>query len=283
MKRIVLLTFVALAYGQVAHAQVTTFSDRAAWSAAAGEFVQTEDLNSFVTDTSFQNTVIPLLNMAITQLNGPPANGNFPNFIDVFPFAEEGRRSIDNTTFIVGEVDDGGTRISIQFTQPVTGWGADFGSHDGDTVIDVFDPFGNLLGTTAGVEGDATFYGFHLAAGQTAGRIELKFIGTFNDLFGMDNLSFVEASGAPDPVALTASLITAVAGLDTINGGEATSLTQKLDAVVALASRGQTRAAINMLNAFVLQIDALVSSGSLTPSAGQALIADAAVIAALLS
>ena len=68
----------------------------------------------------------------------------------------------------------------------------------------------------------------------------------------------------------------------TINGGEETSLRQKLNTVVALASRGQTRAAVNMLNAFVLQIHALVSSGSLSPSAGQALIADAAVIAALL-
>ena len=282
MTRIVLLAVVALAYGQVAHAQVTTYADRAAWTAAAGEFVQTEDLNAFVTDTSFQSAVVSLLNMAITQLNGPPANGDFPNFVDVFPFAEEGRRSIDNTTFIVGEVDDSGTRISIQFTEPVTGWGADLGSHDGDTVIDVYDPFGNLLGTTAGVEGDATFYGFHLAGGQTAGRIEFKFVGIFNDLFGMDNLSFVAASGTPDPVALTTSLIAAVAGLTTINGGEATSLRQKLNTVVALASRGQTRAAVNMLNAFVLQIHALVSSGSLSPSAGQALIADAAVIAALL-
>ena len=156
-------------------------------------------------------------------------------------------------------------------------------SHDASAVIDVFDQFNNLIGTTAQIATDTTFYGFHLSAGQTAGRIELRFVGIFNDLFGMDNLSFLDSSAPPDPVTLTANLVASVNAITTLNEGHAMSLTRKLRAVLGLMSKGQTPAAINILNAFVLHVQALVGSGSLTSSVGQALIADAAVIAALLA
>ena len=104
MKRIVGLAAVVLACGQVAQAQVTTYSDCVGWNAAAGGFVQTEDFNSFGTDTSFQGAVVPLLNMTITHLNG--TSDPTKNFIDVFPFAEDGKRSIDNTPYVLGEVSD---------------------------------------------------------------------------------------------------------------------------------------------------------------------------------
>jgi len=78
--------------------------------------------------------------------------------------------------------------------------------------------------------------------------------------------------------------------MTTLNEGHRTSLTRKLDAVLALISNGgtpgagrQTFAAVNILNAFVLEVQALVGNGSLTSGAGQALIAEAAVIAALLA
>ena len=46
-----------------------------------------------------------------------------------------------------------------------------------------FHQFNKLIGTTAPVAAETTFYGFHLGAGQSGGRIELKFVGMFNDSF----------------------------------------------------------------------------------------------------
>ena len=89
MRRIVGLAVVALACARIAEAQGTTYSDRAAWSAAAGgATIQTETLNAFGADTTLQNAVVPLLNMGITLINGPsPAD---VNLIDVHPWIEEG-------------------------------------------------------------------------------------------------------------------------------------------------------------------------------------------------
>jgi hypothetical protein len=275
-----------LAWAQVVEAQVTTYSDRSAWIAAASGSVQTEDFNSFAADTTFKTAVIPLLNMTITQLEGDASNP--ANFIDVFPHEEEGKRSIDGTTYVLADVRDDGTRIRIQFTEPVTGWGADFVSHDGLTVIDLFDQFGNPFGTTANVAAEDTFYGFHLGPGQSAAEIQLTFTGVTNDRFGMDNFSFAGSAAPPNPVSLTTSLVTSVNAIPALNPGQAGSLVAKLDTVLAFLSGqrpGQGAGnppAVRMLNSFVLQVQALMSSGSLSASVGQALITDAAVVAALL-
>ena len=286
MRRVVGLAALVLVCSTIAEAQVITYSERAAWSAAATGLVQTENLNSFAVDTTFNDAVVPLLSMTITQLNGDASNP--ANFIDVFPFEEAGKRSIDGTTYVLGDVRDDGTRIQIQFAIPVTGWGADFVSHDGFTVIDVFDQFDNLLGTTASVATENTFYGFHLGVGQTAARIELAFTNVTNDRFGMDNLSLARSAAAPDPLTLTGSLATSVNAIPTLNTGQAKSLLAKLNGVLRFISNGQepgqsaSNPAVKMLNAFVLEVHALMSAGSLSSSVGQALIADSAVIAALL-
>lgn len=198
MRRFVELVVVlcVLMWGQLAQAQVTTFSDRTAWNSAVGGLIQTEDLNGFIADTSFQNAGVALLNMTIEEINGPPSN--FPaNLIDAPPLEENGKRS-NGTSYVLGEIDSSpGTTIRIDFLNPVSGWGADFISHDADAVIDIFDQSDNLIGTTTSVSADTTFYGFHLDAGESAGRIELRFGGVFNDLFGMDDLSFVQSASAP--------------------------------------------------------------------------------------
>lgn len=286
MRRIVGLAVVALACARIAEAQGTTYSDRAAWSAAAGgATIQTETLNAFGADTTLQNAVVPLLNMGITLINGPsPAD---VNLIDVHPLIEEGKRAIDGTPYVLGLISDQGMSIQIQFTSPVTGWGADFVSHDGFSVIRVFDQFDNLIGTTSSVNVEDTFYGFHLEAGLRAGRILLTFTGVTNDRFGMDNLSFVGAAEL-NPVTLTTALTASVNALTTLDTGQAQSLIGKLNGVLALVSGqgpgqgGRNRAAVSILNTFVLEVQRLVSSGFLSAGVGQALIADAAVVAALL-
>jgi hypothetical protein len=103
-------------------------------------------------------------------------------------------------------------------------------------------------------------------------------------------LCTVDASAPPSPVSLTESLAVSVTALTTLNEGNKGSLTRKVEAVLALISNGgtpgaggQTVAAVNILNAFVLEVQALMGNGSLPSGVGQALIAEAAVIAALLS
>ena len=285
MRRVVGLAVVVLACAQVVEAQVTTYSNRAAWIAAASGSVQTETFNAFAADTTFQGAVVPLLNMGITLNGSSPTD---VNLIDVFPLIEDGKRAIDGTSYALGLIG-GGTTIQIQFTSPVTGWGADLVSHDGFTVINVFDQFNNLLGTTSNVAVEDTFYGFHLGFGQSAARIELVFTTVTNDRFGMDNLSFAGSAAPPNPAALTTSLATSVNAIPTLNAGQAQSLVGKLSGVLALISNGQgpgqggrNLAAVRMLNAFIREVQALMSTGALSSSVGQALIADAAVIAALL-
>jgi hypothetical protein len=92
-----------------------------------------------------------------------------------------------------------------------------------------------------------------------------------------------------NPVTLTTSLAASVSAIPTLNAEQAKSLAGKLDGVLALISNGQgpgqgarNFAAVRILNAFVLEVRSLMSVGALSSSVGQALIADAAVIAALL-
>jgi hypothetical protein len=276
-----------MACAQVAEAQVTTYSNRAAWGASASGSAQTESFNGFAADTTFKGAVVQLLNMTMTEVNGTGPSD--VNFIDVFPFEEDGKRAIDGTPYALADVQALGTRIRIEFTSPVTGWGADLVSHDPMTLIDVFDQFGNLIGTTASVGDQNTFYGFHLGAGLTASRIELTFGGATNDRFGMDNLSFAGSAAPPNPVTLTTSLVASVIAVPTLNTGQAKSLTGKLRGVLELISSGQdpgqgagNLAAVRILNAFILEVQALMSAGALSSSVGQALIADAAGIVALL-
>ena len=105
----------------------------------------------------------------------------------------------------------------------------------------------------------------------------------------MDDLSFAGSAAAPNPVTLVMSLTASVNAIPTINAGQAQSLVGKLNGALALISGGQgqgqaarTLAAVRIFNAFILEVQALVGAGSLNSAVGQALIADAAVIAALL-
>ena len=58
----------------------------------------------------------------------------------------------------------------------------------------------------------------------------------------------------------------------TLNQGESGSLTMKLSVAQKKISQGKDNAALNMLAAFINQVEALVNSGRLTPDEGQALI-----------
>ncbi|MCZ6816969.1 MAG: HYR domain-containing protein, partial [Planctomycetota bacterium] len=59
---------------------------------------------------------------------------------------------------------------------------------------------------------------------------------------------------------------------DVLNRGQGNSLTKKLEAVIKRLADGRTRAACNMLRAFINQVTDLIATGVLTSEAGQPLI-----------
>ena len=56
------------------------------------------------------------------------------------------------------------------------------------------------------------------------------------------------------------------------NEGQADALLAKLDAATHQANRGNERAAVSLLEAFVNQVESFVNAGTVSPSAGQSLI-----------
>jgi PKD repeat protein len=62
-----------------------------------------------------------------------------------------------------------------------------------------------------------------------------------------------------------ASIVAALEAAGTINGGDASALTQKLDAAIASLQSGNATAARGQLGAVLNEIDATIQSGRLTP------------------
>jgi probable HAF family extracellular repeat protein len=71
--------------------------------------------------------------------------------------------------------------------------------------------------------------------------------------------------------ALT-SAVTTLATAGTVNQGQANALLAKLDAITRQLNKGNKTAAINLLQAFINQVHALVNAGIIPASAGQTLI-----------
>jgi hypothetical protein len=68
----------------------------------------------------------------------------------------------------------------------------------------------------------------------------------------------------------------------TINSGQGNSLVSKLETAIKQLERGNVRVAINLLEAFINEVNSTISSGVLTPAEGQPLIDQAnAIIVAL--
>ena len=106
-----------------------------------------------------------------------------------------------------------------------------------------------------------------------------------SDLAPAERVTIAVARRALTPSVQTAAIVTQVNQLLTsgaLSGGQATSLLQKLDAIIAKLDAGNTTPAVNQLVAFVHQVQSLVSDGVLNAAQGQALIDAAnAVIARL--
>jgi hypothetical protein len=69
----------------------------------------------------------------------------------------------------------------------------------------------------------------------------------------------------------------------TLNDGQGSALTSKLENVLAKLAKGNSNAATNQLGAFINQVEAYVNGGILTADQGDALIDAAAVLVGVLS
>ncbi len=192
----------------VAHAGIITYTNRATWAAAASPN-GAENFNGFGADATFQNVSVAISNGTVT--GEPGSNGATTNKIDAPALEFGGFYSIDGTSELLGDVV-GSQKITINFTSPVTAWGADFkGVADGGrtTRIDVYDSSNTLLGSVPmasdGTNNQLQFYGFTVTMGA-ASRIELTGNTDGNDVFGVDNIQFTTGAVAAVPEPSTFAL-----------------------------------------------------------------------------
>src|SRR5947208_1178311 len=187
-------------------AQFLTFTNRPAWTTAASPN-GSENFNGFATDATFQNTSVAINNGTVT--GQPGSNGATTNKIDAPPLEFGGFYSIDGSSELLGDLVNNQT-FTIQFTNAVTAWGADFkgvADNGRPTRFDVFNSSNVLLGSVA-MASDATnqqiqFYGFTLGSGAAA-RIVFTDTGGDNDVFGIDNTQFTIPAAVPEPSSLAA-------------------------------------------------------------------------------
>src|SRR5439155_12129667 len=85
-----------------AQAAIMIFTDRPTWAAAAAPVNGGENFNGFASDTTFQNTSVPISNGSVS--GQPGSNGAQTNKIDALPFGFPGNYPIHRTTHPPGDL-----------------------------------------------------------------------------------------------------------------------------------------------------------------------------------
>jgi hypothetical protein len=131
--------------------------------------------------------------------------------------------------------------------------------------------------------GQTLTYAWDFGDGSTGTGVSVSHAYTTAGIFNVQ-LIVTDPLGLADTVSTTATVSSQAAGAAQVqaliaqlkadgkfNNGNANSLTTKLDAAIAAFQRGQTGAAVNQLGALLNEIDAMVSSGRLSPADAQPL------------
>ncbi|MBU2876460.1 PEP-CTERM sorting domain-containing protein [Aliiglaciecola lipolytica] len=191
--------------GLPAQAGLISYTDEALWNSAVGSVSGTENFNSFSTDTTFRNATVSANNMQITGV--PGANGDATNIVDAQSFVFSGGYAIDGTSYLLGDLT-GSQTLRVDFDSSVSAWGATFsGISNGtlNTVISAYDSNSNLLGmlnSSSPNNSTVGFYGFSFDSNEMADYLVFQNITLNNDVFGMDNVSFVTATSVPEPASM---------------------------------------------------------------------------------
>jgi hypothetical protein len=96
-----------------------------------------------------------------------------------------------------------------------------------------------------------------------------------------DNAEFTLASTPPQEIQGLQRIAQALVDIGVVLPAQGSSLQAKLQAALGRANRGNARAAINLLNAFINQVNDFILNGTLNATLGQSLIdqAEAAILA----
>lgn len=215
----VVFAFSFLAFAP-AQASLIAFTDQTSWSTASGSISGTENFNAFSTDSSFETTAVAANNMLITG-SPSPYNAGITNKIDAAAYAYNGYYNIDGTSYLLADLVETQT-MRIDFQNTVSAWGASFAGISDETIyrhttISVFDSNDILLGildTSSLTNSDRSFYGFNFDSNELASYMIFQNIapGRYNDVFGIDNISYVTSAAVPEPSSI-ALLLAGLFGL----------------------------------------------------------------------
>jgi hypothetical protein len=194
--------------GQPAEAGVTWFTDRAAWTAAAGSPTFSEDFSGFASDTEFRTTAVTLDGMSIQRIAPPVSSSR--NFIDVSPFANSDNNSTPHasmyTNFNVTSVRITFALLNVAFGgeswSAASGEIAQMSIFSDSTLLDT-----QALGASAGA-----FLGYVLTGGDTATSVVFTSkmddgAASSGEAFGYDNLVGRAAANVTVPLPGTAGLL----------------------------------------------------------------------------
>jgi hypothetical protein len=194
MRKAIVLCAVAALTGS-ASAALTIYTDRAAWEAAVGGGIFTEDFNSLAPQIIGDGSTLDTGLLQITR-DGSPNGGD--GLLEIEPGANFG--NIDGTTFISGETGAAPhERVDIEFNgQAIFAFGADwFSPFSGDGIALEVGGELILLDSISGF--DTGFVGF-VSDSDTFTQISI--VGnpadiTFQELWSADNFSYA----IPGPAA----------------------------------------------------------------------------------
>lgn len=193
------LSALQLANGKMVHAEIVTFSDRAAWEAAVSG-ITTIDFNDITTDVfiepAFGGGPFDAGPFVITETG----TQDIGTQIDAVPFSGA-NVDVDGTTYLLsqlqGVISPPPTReTTLTYDSSIVGWGADVRSRfGGEQVRYDFIGAGQVSDP---VETSTTFFGMV----STVGFTEIRMTSNFASSFGFDNISSAQFSSIPEPSAL---------------------------------------------------------------------------------
>ena len=173
-------------------AVIQEFSDRTAFTTAAGAPLTNETFSSFIADTPFHTTPLDIGLFTISMTGSPPKF--FGNKIDVVPI--DGSFGVDGTN-TMGVFTRPGQSLILTFESPIFAFGADFYDWNDDLLrTDVIVGGADVLSPPIDTTSPPRFYGFISDMPFTT----VEFRGLENDVYGMDNLAFGGAYVGVPPV-----------------------------------------------------------------------------------
>ncbi len=186
-------------------ASVIVYTDRTAWETAVGSFI-TEDFNTLAPApfTMGRNNA-GLVDIDIIGLNGYTNPGRWNRI------AAGGSNTfdVDGSTFLTLETDRSGTDQQLTrliFDRPISGFAADWNSTTNSSLLTLTIGFDQINFSDYLTGAGDGFLGF--VANRWFNLASFDQLGTDNEVFGLDNLSF-----SPAPVPTPSSLLLLALGL----------------------------------------------------------------------